>query len=55
MIPGMAAFALSQSGMLNVKIADDSYTDLVAQILPSGIRGLVACGMLVALMASLGI
>jgi SSS family solute:Na+ symporter len=53
MIPGMAALALSNSGMLNVKIADEAYTSLVAQILPSGIRGLVACGMLVALMASL--
>lgn len=53
MLPGMAALALSKAGMLDINHADKAYTALVAQILPSGIRGLVACGMLVALMASL--
>jgi len=32
---------------------DAAYTTLVAQILPHGIKGIVACGMIVALMASL--
>jgi len=32
---------------------DAAYTSLVAQLLPHGIRGVVACGMLASLMASL--
>jgi SSS family solute:Na+ symporter len=54
MIPGMVALALTkmQSTTFNTS-GDAAYTSLVAQILPHGIRGVVACGMLVALMASL--
>ena len=33
--------------------ADAAYTSMVAQLLPHGIRGVVACGMLALLMASL--
>jgi SSS family solute:Na+ symporter len=54
MIPGMIAFALTKmqnSGFTTN--GDAAYTSLVAEILPHGIRGIVACGMLVALMASL--
>jgi SSS family solute:Na+ symporter len=62
LVPGMIAFALTkmpQSGFA-VPVAaggqpgDACYTSLVAQILPHGLRGMVACGMIVALMASLG-
>jgi len=54
LIPGMIAFALTrapQSGFTTD--GDAAYTSLVAQILPHGVRGMVACSMIVALMASL--
>ena len=54
LVPGMVAFALTQtpgSGFSTSGAA--AYTSLVAQILPHGIKGIVACGMIVALMASL--
>jgi SSS family solute:Na+ symporter len=56
LIPGMVAFALTQtpsSGFTTASNGDAAYTSLVAQILPHGIKGIVACGMIVALMASL--
>ena len=56
LIPGMIAFALFStpgSGFTTAGNGDQAYTSLVAQILPHGIRGIVACGMLTALMASL--
>jgi solute:Na+ symporter, SSS family len=54
MFPGMVAFALTKAVDANFHTSGDAaYTSLVAQILPHGIRGIVACGMLVALMASL--
>jgi len=54
MIPGMIAFALTKMpGSGFCTSGDAAYTSLVAQILPHGIRGIVACGMLTALMASL--
>jgi solute:Na+ symporter, SSS family len=55
LIPGMIAFALnSMPGSGFHTSGDAAYTSLVAQILPHGVRGFVACGMVVALMASLG-
>jgi SSS family solute:Na+ symporter len=54
LVPGMIAFALTQSPDLGFKTSGDAaYTSLVAQILPHGLRGMVACSMIVALMASL--
>jgi solute:Na+ symporter, SSS family len=56
LIPGMIAFALFStpgSGFTTAGNGDQAYTSLVAQLLPHGIRGIVACGMLTALMASL--
>jgi SSS family solute:Na+ symporter len=52
MVPGMIAFALTKSTSFATS-GDAAYTSLVAQILPHGIRGIVACGMLASLMASL--
>ena len=55
LLPGMVAYALTKtpaSGFTSPS-GDAAYTSLVAQVLPHGVRGLVACGMLVALMASL--
>jgi SSS family solute:Na+ symporter len=55
LVPGMIAFALTQTPSAGFTTnGDAAYTSLVAQILPNGLRGMVACGMIVALMASLG-
>ena len=54
LVPGMIAFALTQTPGSGFSTSGDAaYTSMVAQILPHGIRGVVACGMVVALMASL--
>jgi SSS family solute:Na+ symporter len=54
LIPGMVAFALTKMPGSNFTTTGDAaYTTMVAQILPHGIKGIVACGMIVALMASL--
>jgi SSS family solute:Na+ symporter len=55
LVPGMVAFALTKMhGSGFSTSGDQAYTSLVGEILPHGIRGIVACGMIVALMASLG-
>ena len=54
LVPGMVAYALTQVPDSDFATSGDAaYTTLVAQILPHGIKGIVACGMIVALMASL--
>ncbi|MGH8217437.1 MAG: sodium:solute symporter [Steroidobacteraceae bacterium] len=54
LIPGMIAYALTVApGSSFTTSGDAAYTSLVAQILPHGLRGMVACSMIVALMASL--
>ncbi|WP_372772509.1 sodium:solute symporter [Mangrovibacterium sp.] len=60
LIPGMIAYAMSVKGdiMLNGVIyvlpsADAAFPSLVAQLLPAGVKGLVVCGILAALMSSL--
>ncbi|MDR1883525.1 MAG: sodium:solute symporter [Prevotella sp.] len=60
LIPGMIAFALHQktgvflptldNGIVN---ADAAFPTLVATLLPAGVKGLVVCGILAALMSSL--
>ncbi|MDF9831370.1 sodium:solute symporter [Parabacteroides sp. PF5-6] len=60
LIPGMIAFAIHQktgaflplmeNGMHN---ADAAFPTLVAKLLPAGVKGLVVCGILAALMSSL--
>ncbi len=60
LIPGMIAFALHQktgnflplldNGVHN---ADAAFPTLVAKLLPAGVKGLVVCGILAALMSSL--
>ncbi|GAA0554131.1 SSS family solute:Na+ symporter [Rhizomicrobium palustre] len=55
LVPGMIAYALTQTpGSGFTTSGDAAYTSMVAQILPHGLRGMVACAMIVALMASLG-
>jgi SSS family solute:Na+ symporter len=54
LVPGMVAYALTKMPEAGfVTNGDAAYTSLVAQLLPHGIKGVVACGMIVALMASL--
>ena len=54
LVPGMIAFALTRMPAAGFTTSGDAaYTSLVAQILPHGLRGMVACSMIVALMASL--
>src|SRR5579863_2165040 len=54
LVPGMIAFALTRAPEFHFATSGDAaYTSMVAQILPHGLRGMVACSMIVALMASL--
>ena len=59
LIPGMIAFAMAQKGVVvNGKVftlasSDAAFPTLVATLLPAGVKGLVVCGFLAALMSSL--
>lgn len=63
LIPGMIAYALHQQNLADggflpllesgVHNADAAFPTLVAQLLPAGLKGLVVCGILAALMSSL--
>lgn len=52
-LPGVAAFALAKTGKISMGAADQAFPALVKALLPTGIRGLVAGGLLAALMSSL--
>lgn len=52
-IPGIIAYALAQSGQLTLGEADQAFPAMVRALLPAGFRGLVAGGLLAALMSSL--
>ncbi len=59
MIPGMIAFAMAQKGVVingqpfTLSSSDAAFPTLVATLLPAGVKGLVVCGILAALMSSL--
>ncbi|MDD3319970.1 MAG: sodium:solute symporter [Paludibacter sp.] len=59
LIPGMIAFALQKNGVIingepfTMTSADAAFPTLVAKLLPAGVKGLVVCGILAALMSSL--
>lgn len=59
LIPGMIAFAMVQKGVVingevfTLTSADAAFPTLVSKLLPAGIKGLVVCGILAALMSSL--
>ncbi len=61
LIPGMIAFALHQSQgsflpldpTTGKAITDAAFPTLVAKLLPAGVKGLIVCGILAALMSSL--
>ncbi|WP_370326895.1 sodium:solute symporter [Euzebya sp.] len=52
-IPGLIAYALTQTGALELESSDQALPALVGAILPAGIRGIVVAGLLAALMSSL--
>lgn len=52
-VPGVIAFALAQSGKLELAESDQALPVLVATLLPEGLRGIVVAGLLAALMSSL--
>ncbi len=52
-IPGIIAYALAKTGQIQLGAPDQALPTLVKTILPHGLRGLVAAGLLAALMSSL--
>ena len=53
LIPGVVALALKQRGQFEWDSPDQAFPVLMSNLLPSGMRGLVAAGLLAALMSSL--
>lgn len=59
LIPGMIAFALHTRGIevngeiFKLSTPDAAFPTLVAKLLPAGVKGLIVCGILAALMSSL--
>ncbi|WP_108247085.1 sodium:solute symporter [Muricauda brasiliensis] len=53
LIPGVIALTLKMRGELQWNSPDEAFPVLMSNLLPSGLRGLVAAGLLAALMSSL--
>lgn len=53
LIPGIIAYALKQKGMISYEKSDQVFPTLVQYLLPAGLKGLVAGGLMAALMSSL--
>ncbi len=53
LLPGIMAYALKQKGVLSYERADQVFPVLVQTLLPTGLKGLVAGGLMAALMSSL--
>ena len=53
LIPGVIALTLKIRGELDWNSADEAFPVLMSNLLPTGLRGLVAAGLLAALMSSL--
>ncbi len=53
LIPGMIAAALAGNGQFNLDNTDAAFANMVKQILPMGIKGIVTIGFVCALVASL--
>jgi SSS family solute:Na+ symporter len=53
LIPGIIAFALAKKGVLTYDKPDEVFPILVTTLLPVGLKGLVAGGLMAALMSSL--
>lgn len=53
LIPGVVALVLKQRGELHWDTPDQAFPSLMMTLLPAGLRGLVAAGLMAALMSSL--
>jgi SSS family solute:Na+ symporter len=53
LLPGVIALALKNRGVLHWERPDQAFSTLMVQLMPHGLRGLVAAGLLAALMSSL--
>lgn len=53
LIPGVIAAALQEMGKIHFEVADQAFPTMVRALLPVGLRGLVAAGLLAALISSL--
>ncbi|HTY00418.1 MAG TPA: sodium:solute symporter [Bacteroidota bacterium] len=53
MIPGLIAYALASTGKIQLPQSDQAFPTLVKALLPAGLRGILAGGVLAALMSSL--
>lgn len=53
LIPGVIALVLKQRGELAWETPDQAFPSLMMHVLPAGLRGLVAAGLMAALMSSL--
>ena len=53
LMPGVIALALKQKGQLDWDTPDQAFPALMTSVLPHGLRGLVAAGLMAALMSSL--
>jgi SSS family solute:Na+ symporter len=53
LIPGIIAFGLKQKGLISYEKSDEVFPTLVKSLLPTGLKGLVAAGLMAALMSSL--
>jgi SSS family solute:Na+ symporter len=53
MIPGVIAAVLAQQGKIQLPNGDQAFPTLVKELMPVGLRGLLAGGLLAALMSSL--
>ncbi|WP_259399667.1 sodium:solute symporter [Pseudoalteromonas sp. SG43-6] len=53
LVPGMIAYALKVKGVISYDSADQAFPTLVAELLPSGVKGIVIGGLVAALMSSL--
>jgi solute:Na+ symporter, SSS family len=53
LIPGIIAYGLKLKGLITYEKADEVFPTLVKSLLPTGLKGLVAAGLMAALMSSL--
>lgn len=53
LIPGIIAYGLKQKGLITYEKSDEVFPTLVKTLLPTGLKGLVAAGLMAALMSSL--
>lgn len=53
LIPGIIAFGLKKKGMITYAKSDEVFPTMVQYLLPTGLKGLVAGGLMAALMSSL--